>query len=620
MVDNDEANKSISKTDEKAEGLGTKLGKGIKTAVKWGAGLAAGAAVAGAGMMKMAKSSAETTDRIDKLSQKIGMSREGFQEWDFIMSQSGGSVEGLQMGFKTMVNSIDQAVAGSGKGADSFKALGISIKDANGQVKNQETVFNEAVVALQGMEEGTEKAKLANDLFGRSGAEMMPLLNGAAGSVEDMKNQAHELGLVLSDESIDAGVAFTDTMDQLQRSFQTAVSEIGVHFMPMITSFADFIIANMPTIQAVVQTAFDVIGSVISFVVDWIQKLISWMGEWKSDNEAALTNIWNIFKEKLTLVWEFVQEAFEKIKEIVSVVIEYVQKFIQDKLKLIVQFWKENGDSILKATENIFNFIKKVIEVVMPIVVNIIKVAWNLIKQTIDTTINVIMGLIQVFSGLLTGDFNKIKDGLLRIWNALWDLIKGVVAGAWTLLSGTFASLWTSISGWFTGLKDDASKWGKNMIQGFIDGIAGMISKVKDTVKNVMNAVGDFIGFNSPTKEGPGRNIVKWGRNMVDGFLDGVDEEGKSIGGIISNLFGNVPTLGSLGLQSPAIASRLPQSGSTSESDNKLDELIVAINNLASRPASFEISGVEVVKAIADDMSRELDVKQKQNRRVVLGL
>src|SRR5690606_39491274 len=63
--------------------------------------------------------------------------------------------------------------------------LGVSVKDASGNVKDQETIFNESVVALQNMEDGTEKAKLANDLFGRSGAEMMPLLNGAAGRSEE---------------------------------------------------------------------------------------------------------------------------------------------------------------------------------------------------------------------------------------------------------------------------------------------------------------------------------------------------------------------------------------------------------------------------------------------------
>lgn len=84
LVDNEEANKSISATDKKAEGLAGKLKSVIGTAAKVGAGIAAGVGAAGATLLGIANKTAETTDRIDKLSQKIGVSRQGFQEWVII--------------------------------------------------------------------------------------------------------------------------------------------------------------------------------------------------------------------------------------------------------------------------------------------------------------------------------------------------------------------------------------------------------------------------------------------------------------------------------------------------------------------------------------------------------
>lgn len=539
MVNNDEANKSISKTDEKAGGLGSKLGTVAKGAVVFGAALGGAAIAAAAGMFKMATSSAETTDRIDKLSQKIGMSRKGFQEMDFVASQSGMAIESLQVGFKTLRGAMEQAEVGKGKGAEAFRELGVSVTDSTGALRDQEDVFNEAVNALQGMEDGTEKAMLATKLFGKSGQEMMPLLNGAAGSMDEMRQQANELGLVLSDESVDAGVAFTDTMDQLQRSFQAAVAEIGVQFMPIITKFADFIIASMPTIQKVISTAFDIISKVIGMFVDSIGNVIDWIGKWGGENS----------------------KTFENIKKVITDILTNIVKFIKEQLAKIQKFWDENGEAIKKVTEVVFGAIKKYIDVLMPVIVTIIKTAWDIIKQVFDTATTIIMSNIKLFVGLFTGDFGKMKEAILELWKSLWDLIKVVVVGAWNILSAPFKSLWSNIEGWFTGLKGDAFKWGENMIQGFIDGITGMIRKVKETVGKVMDTVGDFIGFNSPTKEGPGRNIVKWGRNMVDGFMGGVDEEGKSVGGILTNLFGNVPTLGGLDVPSSANAGRILQGG-----------------------------------------------------------
>ena len=81
MVNSDEANKSISKTEKNAEGVGNKLKSGIKTAAKWGAGVAVAAGTAITGMTKMAKSTAAHADEIDKMSQKLGMSKEGYQAW-----------------------------------------------------------------------------------------------------------------------------------------------------------------------------------------------------------------------------------------------------------------------------------------------------------------------------------------------------------------------------------------------------------------------------------------------------------------------------------------------------------------------------------------------------------
>ena len=62
FIDNEEANKSISKTEEKAEGLGSKLGNGIKTAAKWGAAIVGGATAAAGGLMAVATKTAATTD------------------------------------------------------------------------------------------------------------------------------------------------------------------------------------------------------------------------------------------------------------------------------------------------------------------------------------------------------------------------------------------------------------------------------------------------------------------------------------------------------------------------------------------------------------------------------
>lgn len=116
MVDNTKANESISKTEEHADTLGTKLGTGIKTAAKWGVAIGAAATAVGGALFAVTTKAAETGDRVDKLSQKIGLSRESFQEWDYVLAQNGIDVEKLQTGIKTMTD----AMGGVGQGAKAF--------------------------------------------------------------------------------------------------------------------------------------------------------------------------------------------------------------------------------------------------------------------------------------------------------------------------------------------------------------------------------------------------------------------------------------------------------------------------------------------------------------------
>ena len=192
-VNTDEAEKSLSKTENGFEKVGKKFasvgGKVSKfggNVSKAGAGLtkavAGGvAAVTGgvAAVTKFAESASSAADNIDKMSQKIGVSRQAYQELDFICSQSGMSVDTLQSGMKTLVSAMDKAASGTKANVEQFDKLGVSVTNADGSLRSQEEVMWEVFEALQGMSNEAEKARLASQLFGKSGTELMPLLNGA---------------------------------------------------------------------------------------------------------------------------------------------------------------------------------------------------------------------------------------------------------------------------------------------------------------------------------------------------------------------------------------------------------------------------------------------------------
>lgn len=406
-MNTDDAEKSLSSVDGKAEGVGRKLLDGIGTAAKWGAGIAMAAGAGAAALFGVANSAAATADEIDKMSQKLGISREAYQELDFVLSQNGMDVNSLQGGMKTLVNTMQAAQEGSASAASTFDALGIAVTNADGSLRNQEDVFFDTIAALQSMENETERNALANDIFGKSATEMIPLLNAGAGSMEELRQKAHELGLVMDDEAVDAGVAFTDSMDQLKRSFEAIVTQVGVKVMPIFQAAADWVIEHMPQIQAVVGAAFDAIGFVVGIVGD----LIGWLA--------------GIFEQYMPAIQDFAVTAFGAIAE-------FWETNLKPCLEAIGGFI---GDVLVPAFAFAFGFIAEYVGSVFATIGNL----WEGGLKPIFT------GIIDFITGVFTGNWSQAFQGLVSI-------VGGIFGGLVAIVKAPINSVIGIINGFIGGL------------------------------------------------------------------------------------------------------------------------------------------------------------------------
>lgn len=414
FIDNEKANESIQKTESRAEKLGEGLKKGIGTAVKWGAALGTAAIAGGTALFAMASKASETTDRIDKLSQKIGISRTAFQEYDYILSQNGTSVEVLQRGMKTLTDRMDESIQGTGKGAEAFGKLKVSATDLNGELKSQEVMFDEVAKKLMEMPPGAEKSALAFDLFGKAGQELMPLLNGTAENMDELRQKAHDMGLVLSDDAVDAGAKFQDSLDDVKRSLGAVATNIGTELMPMFQSFLDWIMDHMPEIQAVIKIVFEKIGEFVTVAIyifkDHLLPIFVAIFEWTKENwptiqaiikavfdgikfvwdkvlAPTLTLLWDIFKNIVKWVsdnWPTIQSVFETVFNAIKFVWENILKppleLLMDLFKALVNFVKDHFPGMQRTVETIFDGIGKAVGAVTKIfdgVVGAVKTAWD---------------------------------------------------------------------------------------------------------------------------------------------------------------------------------------------------------------------------------------------------
>ena len=127
--------------------IGSLAGTGLKAAAAGVAAVTAAGVAAGTAFVNAANATASYGDNVDKMSQKLGISAEAYQKWDFVLQQNGASIEGLQTSMKTLATQAQN-------NAEEFKALGITEEEVANL--SQEELFERTIAGLQGMEEGTD--------------------------------------------------------------------------------------------------------------------------------------------------------------------------------------------------------------------------------------------------------------------------------------------------------------------------------------------------------------------------------------------------------------------------------------------------------------------------------
>lgn len=192
-------------------------------------GLVAAGAIAGAigGSAVAIKSALTEADKLGKLAQSVGLPVEELSKLKYVAELSDISLESLGKSVVKLSRNMSEVAGGNttGAAAMAFKALGISVKDASGRVKSSDTIMAEVADRFAQYRDGANKTALAVALFGRAGAEMIPMLNQGAAALREGKKEAEDFGLVISKETAAAAETFNDNMTRLSRM----MSGVWVH-------------------------------------------------------------------------------------------------------------------------------------------------------------------------------------------------------------------------------------------------------------------------------------------------------------------------------------------------------------------------------------------------------
>ena len=202
------------------------------------AGVSAGAAAIGAGLLKLGYSAVQSADDLNTLSKQTGISTDELQKMQYASDLVDVSLEDITGALRKMKAKMDPA-------NESFAALGVSVVNADGSLRSATDVFYDSVKALSGISNETERDKIAMALFGKSADQLAGIIDDGGAALRKYGEEAENLGLIMSGDTLDALNKTNDTIDQLKAEMSGTMAQIGADvatvLAPALKTAAEFI-------------------------------------------------------------------------------------------------------------------------------------------------------------------------------------------------------------------------------------------------------------------------------------------------------------------------------------------------------------------------------------------
>lgn len=209
----------------------------------------------------------DDADAMSKMSQSIGVPIEELSRLRYAADLSGVSMDKLGVGLKRLsAGMVDLARGDSSAAAKAMQSLGISAQDASGKMRPTTAVIADVAARFATMENGAQKTALAMEIFGKSGADMIPLLNGGAEGLRDMYAEAEELGLVLDEQTGKAAEAFNDNLTRLGKVKDGIVTKITAGMLPSMLSLSEALVGASKD-SDLMSTVGKILGNVVRSLV-----------------------------------------------------------------------------------------------------------------------------------------------------------------------------------------------------------------------------------------------------------------------------------------------------------------------------------------------------------------
>lgn len=195
-------------------------------------------------------STSEHAKEVDTASQKIGMTTDQYQEWDYILKTVDSSLVNASGDFASLAEKALDAAQGGEEYSKTFRILGVHLKGSNGQLKTQGELFTEVVSGLRKLNDETYRNAVASDLLGQTGEDLIPILNMTGQELDNLSKTARNTGNVMDKETLEKFVGLNENMKEFKTVIDGLAAKGAEVLLPLLSGlFEALSIIPVPVLQ-----------------------------------------------------------------------------------------------------------------------------------------------------------------------------------------------------------------------------------------------------------------------------------------------------------------------------------------------------------------------------------
>ncbi len=396
--------KTDSKSAKTAQETVQKVADGARRLLGFVAAAAASGAIA-----KMVSDTAALGDQIAKTSEKVGVSVQGLQELRFAAQQSGVATSTLDQSLQTLTKGAAEAALGMGSAREAFARMGVSVRDANGNVRPTEALLGDVADAMQGVTDPSERLRLATQLFGESGTSLINTLKDGRSGLNAYRKEARRLGGVMDAQLTARSSALVDEQGRLSESLKGVRNELSRELIPLFIKSSEGTRKFLTSVRLFIRAN---LKDTIEFISSSLKTMI---GFWDSLNTT--------FNGTLPIVLAVVA-ALIKFKTVVSllkalglVIASPLVKLaaLAALIALIIEdfgVWQRGGNSVIGSLLGNFEDFRATIEPIEKFLRENLTAAWEFIKGAATE-------LFGFLSSEGPGALQSVADAAMEVFNFL---------------------------------------------------------------------------------------------------------------------------------------------------------------------------------------------------------